>query len=78
MYHHMVNKFSGVVKIIKRRTVMNPHWQSKLNCLKGQISLIRTMKLQTLGNACRSQKGESAGQKFPGRLVMPGMSNFRG
>ena len=44
---------------------MNPHRQSKFNCLKGQISLSRTIKLQTLANACQIQAGEnSAGQNL--------------
>ena len=44
---------------------MKPHQQSKFNCLKGQISISRTIKLQTLANACQIQAGEnSAGQNF--------------
>ena len=77
MYHHVVemaqksiHKFLQVVKNTKCRAVMNPHRESKLNCLKGQTSLSRTVKLQTLANACQSQAGEnSVDQKFRGELI---------
>ena len=50
--------FLQVVKNTKHRTVIKPHRQSKPNFMKGEISLSRTVKLQTLANACQSQARE--------------------